>query len=98
LSALTIVLFPGQSKSPTPTINPDFSSSLLNTDPSQPIISRFWSEEMDDLCLSDDDSSVTALKEAFKRKAEGSPGNNDFEKCLSKKEKKKLKQLLNKSN
>ena len=53
---------------------------------------------MDDLCLSDDDSSVTALKEAFKRKAEGSPGNNDFEKCLSKKEKKKLKQLLNKSN
>ena len=61
-------------------------------------LSRFWSEEMDDLCLSDDDSSVTALKEAFKRKAEGSPGNNDFEKCLSKKEKKKLKQLLNKSN
>ena len=72
--------------------------SLTNPTLNKP--SRFWADQIDDLHISDDDSeeNVNMLREAFKRKATNSPDSNEFGIVLSKKEKKKLKQLLNKSN
>ena len=70
--------------------------SLTNPTLNKP--SRFWADQIDD--LSDDgwEENVNMLREAFKRKATNSPDSNEFGIVLSKKEKKKLKQLLNKSN
>ena len=48
-----------------------------------------------------DDEELNQLREQFKRKAEASPDTddiNEFHRILSKKEKKKLKKSLNKSN
>ena len=64
---------------------------------------RFWNnyvEEDDDDDDTSDEEELNQLREQFKRKAEASPENNaldNFEKILSKKEKKKLKKSLNKS-
>ena len=72
--------------------------SFQDSDKPQPKnASKFWNDNLDDLDISDD-SSDDEIKEFFKRKADGSPETNEFEKTLSRKAKKKLKQLLNKSN
>ena len=67
----------------------------------EPSKSKLWADHIDDLNISDDssDDNTDALRDSFKkRKALGSPGEEEFEKKMSKKNKKKLKQLLNKSN
>ena len=54
----------------------------------------------DDLQLSDDssdDDGLDNIREAFKRKAGNSPDNNEFDTVLSKKDKKKFTELINKS-
>ena len=70
------------------------------TDPNLYNSSRFWADHIDDLHLSDEsmDDDLNDLREAFKRKAVDSPDTNEFGKALSRKQKKKLKQYLNKSN
>ena len=78
--------------------NSSASPSLLHNIVSG-MTSRFWIIADND---NDDDESsendLEKLREQFrKRKAEGSPANNDFETVLTKKEKKKLKNSLNKS-
>ena len=77
-----------------------FKELEILTDPELSKASKFWSNKMDDIHLSDDssDDEMKASREAFKRKAEGSPEKNNVDKLLSRKEKKKLKQLLNKSS
>ena len=77
-----------------------FNELEILTDPELSKASKFWSNHMDDIHLSDDssDDEMKANREAFKRKAEGSPEKNNADKLLSRKEKKKLKQLLNKSS
>ena len=81
--------------SATPT-NPELST---NSHSPQPVASKLWADQLDDLNLSDDSTDdMEELRETFKRKFDESPGNKDFEVNLSKKEKKKLKQLLNKSS
>ena len=67
--------------------------------------SRFWNNGMDDFKLSDDSSDdenadeiPNDLKLNFNRKANWTPEKDEFETILSRKEKKKLKKSLNKSN
>jgi hypothetical protein len=65
--------------------------------------SRFWNNmnDSDTDGETTDEEELNHLREQFKRKAEASPDNddlNEFQRMLSKKEKKKLKKALNKSN
>lgn len=86
---------------PVPSTSMNFSTESENlTDPNLYNTSRFWADQIDDLHLSDDsaDDDLNELREAFKRKAVDSPDTNEFGKALSRKQKKKLKQYLNKSN
>ena len=85
-----------------PPNNTDFFNDFLNPH-MEPSKSKLWADQIDDLNISDDsDDEMKALRESFKktekRKAGESPDKDEFEKMLSKKEKKKLKQSLNKSN
>jgi hypothetical protein len=84
-----------------PSVSLDYFNEFESlTDPTLTKSGRFWADQIDDLHLSDDGSeeNVNLMREAFKRKATNSPDSNEFGIVLSKKEKKKLKQLLNKSN
>ena len=69
-------------------------------DPEHRKSSKCWAGRLDDIHFTDEssDENTDSTKETFKRKAIGSPEDSDFGKVLSRKEKKKLKQLLNKSN
>ena len=84
--------------------NPPASAASLGESPALELgkAGKMWADQaVDDLEMSgdSDDDSGDALKEFFKkRKAAGSPDKDEFEKAMSKKNKKKLKQLLNKSN
>ena len=82
-------------QTPVTPIDPTNSSAS----PISGMTSRFWN--IADNANDDDESSendLEELREQFrKRKAEGSPANNEFETVLTKKEKKKLKNSLNKS-
>lgn len=83
-----------------PAIDVEFFDSFLNPNP-ESSKGKLWADQIDDLNMSDDssDDNRDALRDSFKkRKAFGSPGEEEFEKKMSKKNKKKLKQLLNKSN
>ena len=74
--------------------------SFLNPNP-ESSKGKLWADQIDDLNMSDDSSDdiMDDLRESFKkRKAGESPDKDEFEKIVSKKEKKKLKQILNKSN
>ena len=103
---------PAATTEPTPDADPN-SSSISSSSGHSPgmlqtivngVASRFWANK--DLDLSSDDSSDTdsgnvdeELSERFKRKAMGSPeGENVFKEVLTKKEKKRLKNSLNKSS
>ena len=87
---------------PVPSTSINFlNESVSLTDPNLYNSSRFWADQIEDLALSDDsvDEDMNELREAFKRKAVGSPDTSgEFGKVLSRKQKKKLKQYLNKSN
>ena len=82
--------------------NPPECSIMLGdlTNLKDPELSKFWAGKMGDLEMSDDssDDDEEALRNIFKRKAVGSPDKHDFNPALSRKQKKKLKQILNKSN
>ena len=84
-----------------PGINEEFFDNFLNVE-SESSKGKLWANQIDDLNISDDssDDNMDDLRESFKkkRKAAESPDKDDFEKIMSKKEKKKLKQLLNKSS
>ena len=82
---------------PVPATNLDFVSL---GDPVLQRTIRFWAKKGDEIQTRDESSDeiIEDLKQAFKRKADGIPENQDFEKILSRKERKKLKQLLNKSS
>ena len=79
----------------------EFFDNFLNVE-SESSKGKLWANQIDDLNISDDssDDNMDDLRESFKkkRKAAESPDKDDFEKIMSKKEKKKLKQLLNKSS
>ena len=94
------------SKEPPTPLTPIDQSSPSNpkglfTNLVSDISSRFWNNLLDD-DESDEDMSeeeIDKLREKFKRKAEGSPDAlAEFEKVLSKKEKKRIKKSMNKSN
>ena len=81
----------------------DFFNDFLNPnlEPREQYKGKLWADQIDDLNITDDssDDDTEALRESFKkRKAGESPDKDEFEKIVSKKEKKKLKQILNKSN
>ena len=83
-----------------PAIDEEFFDSFLNHNP-ESSKGKLWADQIDDLNMSDDssDDNMDNLRESFKkRKAGESPDKDEFEKIVSKKEKKKLKQILNKSN
>ena len=78
----------------------DFFNDFLNPN-IEPSKGKLWADHIDDLKISDDssDDETETLRKSFKkRKAGESPDKDEFEKIVSKKEKKKLKQILNKSN
>ena len=86
--------------------NPPASAASLGESPALQLgkAGKMWADQVDnDLEMSgdsdSDDDGGDALKEFFKkRKAADSPDKDDFEKTMSRKDKKKLKQLLNKSH
>ena len=81
-------------------IDEEFFDSFLNHN-QESSKGKLWADLIDDLNMSDDssDDNMDKLRESFKkRKAGESPDKDEFEKIVSKKEKKKLKQILNKSN
>ena len=82
----------------SPSTNPGLIQNLV-TD----MASKFWNsmKDVDDQNEESSEDDLESVREQFKRKAALSPDNNtstDFEKPLSKQEKKKLKKSLNKSN
>ena len=91
---------------PTGGNNPPASAANLGESPALQLgkAGKMWADQVDnDLEMSgdsdSDDDGGDALKEFFKkRKAADSPDKDDFEKTMSRKDKKKLKQLLNKSH
>ena len=82
----------------SPTTNQGLFKNIVSD-----LSSRFWNNMVDSDTDEEttDDEELNNLREQFKRKAEASPDNDElseFERILSKKEKKKLKKALNKSN